>query len=101
MQVLEESLTYFKEMDKEYGITSLDENYGSVVDLPARARHLDEAKILIAAMPKKPGPSIWGALLGACKIYGKVEEAENVAKILLKLEQKEDGFHKLLSSLYS
>ncbi|KAF6136623.1 hypothetical protein GIB67_016079 [Kingdonia uniflora] len=99
--LVEEGLTYFKEMDKEYGITPLDENYGSVVDLLARAGRLDEAKSFIAAMPKKPGPSVWGALLGACKIHGEVEEAEKAAKILLKLEPKEDGFQKLLSSLYS
>ncbi|KAF6149998.1 hypothetical protein GIB67_025683 [Kingdonia uniflora] len=33
--LVEEGLTYFKEMDKEYGITPLDENHGSVVDLLA------------------------------------------------------------------
>ncbi|KAF6148746.1 hypothetical protein GIB67_019354 [Kingdonia uniflora] len=56
--LVEEGLTYFKEMDKEYGITLLDENYGSVVDLHARADRLNEVKSFIAAMPKKPGPSV-------------------------------------------
>ncbi|KAF6168716.1 hypothetical protein GIB67_026602 [Kingdonia uniflora] len=99
--LVEECLTYFKEMDKEYGITPIDENYGSVVDLLARAGRLDEAKSFIAAMLKKPGPSVWGALLCVCKIHGEVEKAKKAAKILLKLEPKEDGFQKLLSSLYS
>ncbi|KAF6141256.1 hypothetical protein GIB67_024340 [Kingdonia uniflora] len=67
--LVEEGLTYFKVVDKEYGITPLDENHGSVVDLLARAGRLDEAKSFIEEMPKKLGPSVWGALLGACKIY--------------------------------
>ncbi|KAF6171649.1 hypothetical protein GIB67_042164 [Kingdonia uniflora] len=98
--LVEEGLTYFKEIDKEYGFIPLDENYGFVVDLSAQAGSLDEVKKFIAAMPKKPGPSVLGALLGAYKIHGEVEEAEKMAKILLKLESKEDGFQKLLLSLY-
>ncbi|KAF6148504.1 hypothetical protein GIB67_042463 [Kingdonia uniflora] len=72
--LVEEGLTYFKVMDKEYGITPLDENHGSVVDLLVPARLLDEAKSFIAAMPKKPGPSVWGALLGTCKIYKEISK---------------------------
>ncbi|KAF6175114.1 hypothetical protein GIB67_022795 [Kingdonia uniflora] len=36
--LVEEGLTYFKEMDKEYRITPLDENHKSVVDLLALLR---------------------------------------------------------------
>ncbi|KAF6152436.1 hypothetical protein GIB67_035504 [Kingdonia uniflora] len=72
--LVEEGLTYFKEMDKEYGITPLDENHGYVVDLLARAGRLDEAKSFIAAMPKKPGPSVWGALRSAFKIYKEISK---------------------------
>ncbi|KAF6165765.1 hypothetical protein GIB67_012662 [Kingdonia uniflora] len=72
--LVEEGLTYFEEMDKEYGITPLDENHWSVVDLHARAGRLNEAKSFIAAMPKKPGPSVWGTLLGACKIFKEISK---------------------------
>ncbi|KAF6141055.1 hypothetical protein GIB67_006500 [Kingdonia uniflora] len=72
--LVEEGLTYFKEMDTEYGITPLEKIYGSVVYLLARAGRLDEAKSFIAAMSKKPGPSVWGALLGPCKIYKEISK---------------------------
>ncbi|KAK9152584.1 hypothetical protein Sjap_000064 [Stephania japonica] len=99
--LVEEGLKYFEAMEKEYGVTPMEENYGSAVDLLARAGRLDEAKQLIATMPIKPGASVWGALLGACKIQGDAEEAEIALEKLMKLEPDESGFRKLLSSIYS
>ncbi|KAK9131616.1 hypothetical protein Scep_011144 [Stephania cephalantha] len=99
--IVEEGLKYFEAMEKEYGVTPMEENYGSAVDLLARAGRLDEAKQLIATMPIKPGASVWGALLGACKIQGDAEEAEIALEKLMKLEPDESGFWKLLSSIYS
>ncbi|XP_010260892.1 PREDICTED: pentatricopeptide repeat-containing protein At2g13600-like [Nelumbo nucifera] len=99
--LVEEGVRYFEAMHKEYGVVPMEENYGSVVDLLARAGRLEEAKGLIASMPMEPGASVWGALLGACRINGNVEEAETAAEILFKLEPNEGGFQKLLSSIYA
>ncbi|KAF6140733.1 hypothetical protein GIB67_035160 [Kingdonia uniflora] len=44
--LVEEGLTYFKVMDKEYGITPLDENYGSVVDCSLELATLMKLKVL-------------------------------------------------------
>ncbi|KAA8549950.1 hypothetical protein F0562_001642 [Nyssa sinensis] len=41
---------------------------------------MDEAEALIEGMEVEPDEALWGALLGACKIYGKVEVAERVAE---------------------
>ncbi|XP_043701637.1 pentatricopeptide repeat-containing protein At2g13600-like [Telopea speciosissima] len=99
--LLEEGLRFFKAMHREYGIVPMEENYGSVVDLLARSGQLEEAIDLIRKMPMKPGGSVWGALLGACRIHGYVEEAEHAVESLLKLEAYEGGFQKLLSSIYA
>ncbi|KAF5178723.1 Pentatricopeptide repeat-containing protein [Thalictrum thalictroides] len=99
--LVEEGLKYYEAMSKEYGIVPTEENYGSVVDLLARAGHLDEAKNFIANMPIEPGANVWGALLGASKLHGNVKDAEHAAKKLHDLEPREGGFRKLLSSVYS
>ncbi|PIA42861.1 hypothetical protein AQUCO_02000365v1 [Aquilegia coerulea] len=99
--LVEEGLKYYEAMTKEYGIVPMEENYGSVVDLLARAGHLDEAKKFIANMPIEPGANVWGALLGASKLHGNVKDAEHAAKKLGDLEPREGGFQKLLSNIYS
>ncbi|XP_042504650.1 pentatricopeptide repeat-containing protein At2g13600-like [Macadamia integrifolia] len=99
--LVEEGLRYFKAMHRDYGIVPMEENYGSVVDLLARSGQLEEAINLIRKMPMKAGGSVWGALLGACRIHGYTEEAEHAAESLLKLVPNEGGFQKLLSSIYA
>jgi hypothetical protein len=44
-----------------------------MVDVLARAEHLEEAKLLIDKMAVEPNGGTWGALLGACRTYGNVE----------------------------
>ncbi|XP_058070950.1 pentatricopeptide repeat-containing protein At2g13600-like [Magnolia sinica] len=99
--LVEEGLRYFKTMRQEYGIVPMEENYGCVVDLLARAGRINEAKDIIASMPMKPSASVWGALLGACRIHGHVEEAELVGQFLHELEPNEAGFRTLLSNIYA
>lgn len=98
--LVEEGLRYFKAMQR-YGVAPMEENYGCVVDLLARAGRIGEAKELIATMPIKPGASVWGALLSACRIHGHVDEAELAVQCLLELEPREAGFHTLLSNIYA
>jgi hypothetical protein len=51
-----------------------------MVNLLGDAGHLQEAENIVMAMPYKPHVAAWMALLGACRIHGKVEMAECVAK---------------------
>jgi pentatricopeptide repeat protein len=59
------------------------EHYICMVDLLGCAGRLEEAENMIKAMPCKPEVAAWGALLGACRIHGKVEMGEHVAKRIL------------------
>ncbi|XP_077220180.1 pentatricopeptide repeat-containing protein At1g11290, chloroplastic-like [Tasmannia lanceolata] len=99
--LVEEGVKYFKAMKEEYGVMPMEENYGSVVDLLARAGRINEAKDLIVTMHIKPSASVWGALLAACRIHGNVDEAEIVVQHLHELEPKEAGFQTLLSNIYA
>jgi hypothetical protein len=44
------------------------------------AGHLQEAENVVMVIPYKPHVAAWMALLGTCRIHGKVEMAECVAK---------------------
>ncbi|KAJ7946620.1 Pentatricopeptide repeat [Quillaja saponaria] len=66
-----------------------------------RAGRLVEAKELIGRMPMQAGPSIWGALLSACRKHRNLEIAEMAAKKLFVLEPENSGNYILLSNMYA
>jgi hypothetical protein len=58
-----------------------------MVDLLGHVGHLQEAKIMVMAMPCKPHVAPWRVLLlSACIIHGNVEMVECVAKQILEME---------------
>ncbi|KAL4190592.1 hypothetical protein AMTRI_Chr07g25470 [Amborella trichopoda] len=83
--LVEEGLAYFRMMTKKYKITSTEEHYSCMVDLFGRAGLLVEALRFIREMDVKPGDSVWGASLGACRIQGNIRVAERVANELMEL----------------
>ncbi|XP_062081713.1 pentatricopeptide repeat-containing protein At1g06140, mitochondrial-like [Humulus lupulus] len=98
--LVEEGFAYFDSMTKIYGVNPGHEHYACMVDLLGRAGRLDEAKRFIESMPIKPKPSIWGALLGACKNYDNLEMGKEVAAKLFELEPDNPGNYVLLSNIY-
>ncbi|MQM09700.1 hypothetical protein Taro_042574 [Colocasia esculenta] len=99
--LVEDGLRYFKKMTEEYGISPTEEVCGCMVDLLARAGRIYEAKEFMAKMPTKPSAGAWGALLGACRIHGEIDDAESTIQHLFDLEHKGTGFHTLLSNMYA
>ncbi|XP_031498018.1 pentatricopeptide repeat-containing protein At5g43790-like [Nymphaea colorata] len=98
--LVEECLNLFSSMSKGYGIEPEIEHYACVVDLLGRCGQLEEAIRFIECMPKKPGASIWGALLGASRVHGDVALAEKAADRLFELEPENAGNYVLLCNLY-
>lgn len=92
---------YFHSMSKCYCIVPRMEHYACMVDLLGRAGRLDEAQDFIENMPIEPGPSVWGALLGACRIHCNVELGEHAAKHLFDSVPQDAGFYVLLSNIYA
>ncbi|MCL7049546.1 hypothetical protein MKW94_022474 [Papaver nudicaule] len=99
--MVDTGLKYFEMMREEFGLTPKVEHFGCMVDLLGRAGHLQEAHELIKNLPMEPHPIVWGSLLGACKIHGNVELAEEVALRLVELEPQSCGNYVLLSNIYS
>ncbi|KAL3572112.1 hypothetical protein D5086_026016 [Populus alba] len=80
-----------------YVATALIDTY----NLLGRAGYLDEAWDFIQTMPIKPDASVWGAMLGSCRIHGNIEFAEIAAKELFKLEPYNSANYVLMLSLYA
>ncbi|KAM0937128.1 putative tetratricopeptide-like helical domain superfamily, DYW domain-containing protein [Dioscorea sansibarensis] len=94
-------LEIFKTMKEKYGIEPRTEHYACVVDLLGRAGREDHAYELIKEMPMRPSISVWGALLGACKLHGKTELGRIAAEKLFELDPQDSGNHVLLSNMFA
>ncbi|KAL3630808.1 hypothetical protein CASFOL_023792 [Castilleja foliolosa] len=99
--LVKEGNEFFSQMERVYKIAPSVEHYACMVDILGRAGLLDEAVELIGNMPMKPGASVWGALLGACRLHKNVDLAENACERLLEIEPRNHGAYVLLSNIYA
>ncbi|WCJ39218.1 Pentatricopeptide repeat (PPR) superfamily protein [Euphorbia peplus] len=99
--LVEEGLQYFASMKKDYGLEPIMDHYGAMVDLLGRAGRLEEAWNFIQKMPIEPGITVYGAMLGACKIHKNVDLGEKAANKLFELNPDEGGYHVLLANIYA
>ncbi|KAF8392636.1 hypothetical protein HHK36_022985 [Tetracentron sinense] len=91
----------FRLMLEDYGIQPSLKHYGCMVDLLGRAGHLDMACEFINNMPIRPDASVWGALLGACRIHGNVELGTFASDRLFEVDSQNVGYYVLLSNIYA
>ncbi|KAF8397563.1 hypothetical protein HHK36_016483 [Tetracentron sinense] len=99
--LVEEGCRYFTSMKHDFGLVPEMDHYGTMVDLLGRVGRLDEAWDFIQKMPIEPEISVFGAMLGACKIHKNVELGEKAAKRLFELGPNEGGYHVLLANIYA
>ncbi|XP_034604885.1 pentatricopeptide repeat-containing protein At4g14850-like [Setaria viridis] len=95
-----EGYELFKTVHERFGIKPRIEHYACVVDLLGRAGTEEQAYEIIQGMPMRPSISVWGALLGACKMHGKTELGKIAAEKLFELDPQDSGNHVLLSNKY-
>lgn len=77
------------------------EHYSCVVDLFARAGRLREAYEFIRGLPREANASVWGTLLGACRIHGEVEIGRLAADRLFAVERENVGNYVVMSNIYA
>ncbi|KAK0575035.1 hypothetical protein LWI29_032993 [Acer saccharum] len=101
--LVKEGGEFFDLMIRSYKIPPVLQHYGCLVDLLARAGHIDEALDLVSNMPMKPDVVIWRSLLDACcKKNASVELSEEVAKQIFESEGGVcSGVYVLLSRVYA
>lgn len=99
--LVESGRLFFSQMLPVYGVAPKTEHYGCMVDILGRAGLLDEAVNLMQTMPMPPQASVWGALLGACRIHGNLVLGELASKRILELDPGNDSAYVLLSNIYA
>ncbi|CAN6464655.1 unnamed protein product [Victoria cruziana] len=99
--LVDEGITYFDSMRRDYGIEPNMKHYGCMVDLLGRAGHVGGAYEFIKTMPFEPNYIVWSALLAACKTRGDLELAERVIREVDELESRSIGNYVMLSNVYA
>lgn len=94
-------IQYFETMEKMYGVTPQVDHYSCMVDLLCRAGLLEKAMVLIQSMPFKPHPSVFGTLLGACRVHKNLDFAEFGAAKLIELDPQGAGAYVQLANIYA
>eukprot|EP01018_Ginkgo_biloba_P002598 Gb_38504 [translate_table: standard] len=99
--LVDEGRQYFDCMSQCYHITPAMKHYSCMVDILGRAGRLDEAQDFINQMPIKPDATVWGCLLGACRVHSNIELGERVAGHMLELDPKNAAPYVVLSNMYA
>ncbi|KAM0891044.1 hypothetical protein ACQ4PT_026660 [Festuca glaucescens] len=99
--LVDEGWNFFRSMTTEYKMQPKKEVYGCVINLLARAGRLREAFDLINRMPFAPDESIWGALLGACKMHKNVELGRLIARRIIEVNPDGAKTYILLANIYA
>jgi pentatricopeptide repeat protein len=89
---------------EDHGVEPRAEHYAAFIDALGRNHQLEEASEFIKSLSSRVGPGTagsWGALLGACRVHGNIELAEEVAEFLFKLEPGNSGRYVMLSNIYA
>ncbi|KAF9589299.1 hypothetical protein IFM89_022369 [Coptis chinensis] len=96
-----EGKRYFCSMIKDYGIKPRLKHYATMVDMLGRAGRLDEAFEFVENSPCEKHSVVWGALLGACQIHGRLDLANVAAKKFFELAPENAGKYVVLSNTYA
>ncbi|KAK1575604.1 hypothetical protein Q3G72_006859 [Acer saccharum] len=91
--LLEEGRYNFKLMTEQYKIIPRIEHFACLVDLLGRAGKVEEAYSIIRQMPMEPNERVWGALLGACRVYSNMDIGLLAADHLFRLAPEQSGIN--------
>lgn len=98
--LVDEGMTMFLSMEKEYGIVPQDKHYMSIVDLLSSTGKLKEAIDIVAEMPYEPSSMIWESILRACVIHGDFKLTETVAQRMMQSEAQSSLPYLVLARAY-
>ncbi|XP_065862968.1 pentatricopeptide repeat-containing protein At4g02750-like [Euphorbia lathyris] len=94
---------YFDYMINKCHLQPTDEHFTSLVDLLGRFGLINEAMAFVHQM-REDGMeiprSVWGALLGACRIHKNIAIAEIAGERLLEIEPTMSAIYLILAELY-
>ncbi|KAD4586541.1 hypothetical protein E3N88_24142 [Mikania micrantha] len=88
--LIQEGLALFHRMKTKFCVEPLSHHYGCIVDLLARAGHLDDAFRFIFREKVESDEVLWRSLLHACRLHNDIGMGERVAKILISMKSEGD-----------
>lgn len=99
--LVDEGWEYFHSMTRDYGILPRAQHYTAMVDVLGRAGRIQEAYEFVLKSPCKYHSVIWGSLLEACKIYGKMDLIKPALQQYFELEPENAGKYVVLSNAFA
>ncbi|KAG8503024.1 hypothetical protein CXB51_000852 [Gossypium anomalum] len=99
--LVNEGKHYFKIMSEVYGVEQKVDHYSCMVDLLGNSGLLTDGYDVIKCMPREPNSGVWGAHLGACRMYGNTELAKEVLERLFSLDTSYARNYIMRSNIYS
>ncbi|XP_078162677.1 tetratricopeptide repeat (TPR)-like superfamily protein [Carex rostrata] len=102
--LIDEGLYVYNSMDT-FGISPTPEHHCCVIDMLGRHGRVDEAYELVNSLGRDGDyVGIWGSLLAACRLHGKLQLGKLVAEKILQIDRDyggSTGHHVMLSNLYA
>ncbi|CAA2979946.1 pentatricopeptide repeat-containing At2g45350, chloroplastic [Olea europaea subsp. europaea] len=99
--LVKEGVLCFEIMRRIHKMEPKLQHYGCMVDILARAGHVEEATRFVKVMPIEPNDVIWRTLLSACTNHEKLSIGEPVAKHLIGIDSYNPSSYILLSNMYA
>lgn len=99
--LLDQARKLFETMYSVYGVEPTIEHYGCMVDLLGRMGKFEEAEEIVNEIPADEASVLLESLLGACKRFGRMEQAERIANRLLELNPHDSSGYVQMSNLYA
>ncbi|KAL3359831.1 hypothetical protein AABB24_016364 [Solanum stoloniferum] len=101
--MVDKGLSLFERMGSVYGVEPRFEHRACVVDLLARAGKLEDAEKFIDENMgglEKGDANVWGALLGACRVYGDLKVGDRIWRKLSNMKVADYGTYILAYNMY-
>ncbi|GMH08281.1 hypothetical protein Nepgr_010121 [Nepenthes gracilis] len=101
--LIDEGKFYFDFMRYKYLIQPTSKHYTCLVDMLGRNGLIGEAMTFlesIAADGIEVPASVWGALLGACRMYNNIEIGKVAGERVLEIEPYNSGVYLILAEMY-
>lgn len=99
--MMNKGMEYFTSMMSKYGIDPRFKHYSSAVDLLARGGQLEDAWMLVQNTNTECKSSMYGTMLGACKVHGNMPLGETAAKNLLSIDPESSVNYAVLANMYA
>ncbi|GAB2229811.1 hypothetical protein Drorol1_Dr00014067 [Drosera rotundifolia] len=96
-------LEHLNTMHQKYGVRPDAMHYTCVVDMLGRTGRLDEAHRLAKSIQAddNQGALLWGALLSASRVHGRVDIAVEASKWLMERKQQMSAAYATMSNAYA